>query len=509
MRVADKIKSIVVVVIAVLALCATSFGAGDASKGEAIYKKRCAWCHGPEGLGDGPAQEFLLPGPRDLSDATFKYRTSSFDELLPTDDDLFKIIKGNAARSSAMPGFFDVLSDAEIWDTVAYVKTLAGIEGMDAPGKIFLTGRVESSAESIREGKRLFEEKGRCTDCHGLFGRGDAIKTLKDDWGKRTWPRNLTKGWTFMVSNEPADVYSRISAGIPGTQMPSFADPKSKLALSDAERWHVANYAASLDVPYKLPAESTTVNALSVVGALPEAVDDRLWEKAAFTSFRVMPQLMANERLFTPTIDSVSIKALYNKTDVAILIEWDDRTESVPGDEAAQKLANGELFPDAVALEFPIEGNGVTAKPHFAEGGPGAPVDIWLWKGRESLSGSAIVASYTAKGFKERPPRSNAGGLTATGKYTNGTWRVMMRRSLTTSTPDDAEFVQNSAVPIAIAIWDGSNGEHGSRHTLTTWRNISFLAGDETGRNRWLWPIAIAVCVFVAEIVFIRSVKDA
>src|ERR1700675_4005999 len=32
--------------------------------GKAIYFKKCVWCHGPKGTGDGPAADRLWPRPR-------------------------------------------------------------------------------------------------------------------------------------------------------------------------------------------------------------------------------------------------------------------------------------------------------------------------------------------------------------------------------------------------------------------------------------------------------------
>ncbi len=76
----------------------------------------------------------------------------------------------------------------------------------------------------MKEGKKLFVS--RCGPCHGEDGRGDTTMALEDDWGQIVWPRNFTKVYSFRVSNDPIDIYSRIATGIPGTPMPSFDDPE-------------------------------------------------------------------------------------------------------------------------------------------------------------------------------------------------------------------------------------------------------------------------------------------
>lgn len=43
--------------------------ADPAAEARALYTKRCATCHGREGLGDGPASGMLNPRPRSFADA--------------------------------------------------------------------------------------------------------------------------------------------------------------------------------------------------------------------------------------------------------------------------------------------------------------------------------------------------------------------------------------------------------------------------------------------------------
>ena len=53
----------------------------DTGRGEAIYLKRCVWCHGEEGDGFGPAGELLVPPPRDFTSGLYKIKTSSIKKL--------------------------------------------------------------------------------------------------------------------------------------------------------------------------------------------------------------------------------------------------------------------------------------------------------------------------------------------------------------------------------------------------------------------------------------------
>src|SRR3989338_11069433 len=52
---------------------------GDKEAGKKVYEKKCAWCHGWTGAGDGPAADFLNPRPRDFTSGIYKYKTSNLE----------------------------------------------------------------------------------------------------------------------------------------------------------------------------------------------------------------------------------------------------------------------------------------------------------------------------------------------------------------------------------------------------------------------------------------------
>jgi len=85
---------------------------------EENYKKHCVGCHGP----DGKSQTRLgrKSGAKDLSDKN--------NQAKLTDEDAFNGIKNgrkNSKGEEKMEAFGDVLSDKEISELVAYVRTFA------------------------------------------------------------------------------------------------------------------------------------------------------------------------------------------------------------------------------------------------------------------------------------------------------------------------------------------------------------------------------------------------
>src|SRR5262249_19754255 len=90
---------------------------GGAKAGEAGDKAKGATCHGAAGNGDTPAGKALNPKPRDWTEG---------EGLDLTDQQLFDSIKkGGAAvgRGKTMIAF-PSLSDTEVWNLVAYVRSL-------------------------------------------------------------------------------------------------------------------------------------------------------------------------------------------------------------------------------------------------------------------------------------------------------------------------------------------------------------------------------------------------
>lgn len=95
---------------------------GDPAEGKAIYVMFCVNCHGEKGDGNGPVAKVAKMDPKPRNHADGKYMNERKGE------DLFKAIKlgGKAVDKSVyMPAFSMVLSDEDIWNIVAFVRTIA------------------------------------------------------------------------------------------------------------------------------------------------------------------------------------------------------------------------------------------------------------------------------------------------------------------------------------------------------------------------------------------------
>ena len=518
-------------------------------RGKEVYEQSCAHCHGTEGRGDGSAAENLLPKPRDFTRGLYKIRSTEAGEL-PTDQDLFDIITIGMPGSS-MPGWETSLSANDRWEVVAYIKTFYdGFKETETPSKqINLSGKISYAEQSVETGKELYVELG-CVECHGNVGRGDGTSapTLTDEWGFQTWPANLTQGWTFRGGADVEDIFKRFIGGIAGSPMPAFegdsfpgfgltAEESSRMIeldnkdemteaedeesaqlyekydtavdialnlaegteLTAAEKqiyddamkvvyeksWHLANYVRSL-APEQPPEPAIGKNVLRsqyVQSELP-AIDDAAWETLKAGYFPLVGQIVIEPRQFNPTIDAVNVKSFYSDTEVAFLFTWDDRTHTT--DETDEET--GKTLEDALAVQFPVKvPQGPTApKPYFLWGGR-LPVYLWHWK----ASVPEQVTELTAKGMNNAEIQAAQGELQVQSAYTNGQYKLWVKRALKTDDKKDLQLEPGVFVPIAFSAWDGANGDVDTKRVMSSW--YTFVLEPVPSSRRFIYPPLIAI----------------
>jgi mono/diheme cytochrome c family protein len=83
--------------------------------GKAAYQKYCRFCHGAEGLGDGPSAP-KGSKPSNLADAEW-VRGSS-------DGEIFVVLRDGAGPKFEMKGFKGRMTDQDMWHVVNYIRSL-------------------------------------------------------------------------------------------------------------------------------------------------------------------------------------------------------------------------------------------------------------------------------------------------------------------------------------------------------------------------------------------------
>ncbi len=455
--------------------------------GKQVYEKWCAFCHGLDGKGDGVAAPFLDPRPRDFTRGLYKVRSTPSGRL-PTDDDLFKIVTEGMPGSS-MPAWNN-LSERERRAVVQYIKGFSDRFKNESTGKPIEVGKeIASSKESLDKGRQLYQDL-ECFTCHGKEGRGDGLSapTLKDEWGNRSRPANLTTPWNFRGGHSVKAIYTRFNTGIAGTPMPSYAD-----SIDAEQSWHVSNYVASLG-PDR-PNYGTVLAAKLKRGDLPTTPADPFWQQIRPVNFPLVGQVIVDPRNFTPSIEMVSVRAAYNDKGIAFLISWDDPTFSKP--------APGEQMPpDALALQLPAKPPEGNERPYFLMGDSRHTAYLIRWR-----SNAERVEELTATGLGQGQvlPAGGPLGVAGAAVYQEGQYQLLITRPLASNQIGAPGFERGRFVPIAFLAWDGGNGESGNKMSVSAWYYL--ILQEPASKKSFVYPPLAAVLAAALEVIIVRGVR--
>lgn len=486
----------------------TAPSSADLDAGKQLYIKHCTHCHNDNGDGKGASADVVYPKPRDFTTGSYKFRTrhqNVNEKGVASDEDILRSI-AEGLHGTSMPGWSGFLPKQQMVQLVHYLKTFSSVFKEEKPGAALdFSGEIAPSPASIAKGKEYFDKTFECNSCHGQAGRGNgkqALDGLKDDWGERIWPANLTRPWTYRGGHTRRDVFRNIALGIGGTPMPAFMDPDPMNAAREAtdpqkkkdaealarevreQIWHTVNYVQSLWTSPDEPEVKAVLTAKRLEGPLPTGPDDPTWKTVATNYYPLVGQVVEEPRLFTPLIFGVEVQAVHNGKDIAFRLTWDDRTESKPGGSGAK-----EVFADAIALQFPSKPMVGAERPYFLMGDAKRPTDLWYWR-NETPDKAALVQTTGLKSFK---PGDTPGGIRAQGMVDNGQYRLVLQRSLATKDKSkEVQFAVGQFVSFTVTAWDGSNGEQGGKRTVTAWSNL-YLEAEPSKAPVYMAIVGIAV----------------
>ncbi|MBI2060986.1 MAG: hypothetical protein HYT87_14565 [Nitrospirae bacterium] len=253
---------------------------------------------------------------------------------------------------------------------------------------------------------------------------------------------------------------------------------------------------------------------------VPSGPADDAWGSAPETELALLPQNMIAPSLIELTIPSLKVRSLHNETDIAIRLQWPDRTR-----DSIQDIGR---FSDGCAIEFPIGPADPSPFMGHASPGPGQPagrVHIVHWKatwqddmdlgfqgvakiypngwwdvypflngaypfltedsltGRQTMNyspgtyvGNPVslmkrkvpVEELIAEGFGTltTQPRQDASGR---GEWKSGAWTVVLIRPLVSKDAMDSVLPFDGESKIAFALWNGSDEDRGARKHYFPW----------------------------------------
>jgi mono/diheme cytochrome c family protein len=486
----------------------------DVARAATLYAEQCLVCHGATGAGDGQGAYLLSPAPRDFTSGRF--RLSSTQNGVPTDDDLVATLK-RGMPGSAMPPW-DWMSDSDLRGLAAYVRRLA----IDGKTKVLLA-KAKSDEEELpekeareiaerqltpgpaievgaappadpvafQEGRRFFLKT--CALCHGADGTGRGGKDQKNEDGTPTQPRDFTAG-VFKGGSSAQDIVTRLRAGMSGSPMPamSFDDPN--------QAWNVARFVESLVKPgaqERVAQHRRTIRVRRVQGELPRDAGDPAWQRAEGTYLAVAPLWWRDDRC-----EGLVLRALHDGKSLAVRLSWEDATKD-------DEILGQDIFPDAAAVQI----SAAKDPPAFTMGSKGSPVNLWMWKAawERDLERVRDIADYrpntppdfyghvaqaeepmyltaaaagnpdatrkratageelSAEGFGTLAPVTSRGEFSARGSWTDGFWDVVFVRSMKSAGPGEIALAPGSRAYLAAALWDGAHKDRNGQKSVTVW----------------------------------------
>jgi DMSO reductase family type II enzyme heme b subunit len=477
--------------------CVSPSGAGpqpSADRGEVLYARHCAACHGEDGSGETVAAGFLLPRPAPFRQGRFKLVSST--NGVPTEDDLVATLRRGMPGTTMMS--WSWLPDADLHELAREVRWLA-IRGLAASllRTAAIAQRQLTPEQATAEAERAFEPgpaaaigdgttdddptHGRrvflryCAACHGEDARGlpvmQAWPATQEPW----WSRDLTFG-PLRGGGSARDLALRIGAGMPGANMPP-------TPLSAGDLTALVGYLQRL-----LPS-ADDARQLQVRRTLRVVRVDRLpADDGEQLPARVAPQRLplAALRWRPGAADVVWVRAAHDGEDLLLRLEWADASR---GDRVDLDRPIG----DGAAVQFTREPD----PPPFPMGTPSQPVNVWRWRsyGPKDTAGMADLLDRPRHVGLDAPsvdlrtqPRTESAefhGIASAGRdgglpirvhthWHEGRWSVTFRRSLRSRDGHEVDLVRPGLVLFALAIWDSRIDDHAGSKVITTWNVLEF-----------------------------------
>ena len=153
---------------------------------------------------------------------------------------------------------------------------------------------------------------------------------------------------------------------------------------------------------------------------------------------------------------TVSVQTLSDGRRIYFRLSWADATTDTERTETGR-------FLDGVAVQFPLN---KSKKTIVLMGNPGGRVNIWYWRA------DGRVQNLFADGFGTLTP-SPVQDVSGKGVHADGRWSVVLSRELKTAAADGIQFRAARRVPLAPAVWNGSNAERdGFKATTIEWQSL-------------------------------------
>lgn len=228
----------------------------------------------------------------------------------------------------------------------------------------------------------------------------------------------------------------------------------------------------------------------------PGDMNDDVWRDLPEIEVRLMPQ-MSQQPWTTGFTPAVRVQAFHDGNDIYFRLVWQD--------DGANQTLSVNSFADGCAVAIPLD---TTAPVQSIMMGFSSPVNIWHWQAhkeahaREEAQVSRVTPPDYAYPFEDQETlpvsrisggavtdllAQRAGSLTpkarqivqGQGRWDEGTWTVVLKRSLQTRDAEQDSQFGWGRCPASFAVWDGDQGDRGSRKSMSDWVILDLQAKEE------------------------------
>jgi DMSO reductase family type II enzyme heme b subunit len=145
-------------------------------------------------------------------------------------------------------------------------------------------------------------------------------------------------------------------------------------------------------------------------------------------------------------------------------------------------------------------------KPRFVFGDVKNAIDLWKWES------DGTVKAYTGHGAMggdlKLEAHANQDVKAVFSEYKDGRWRVILTRVMTTGDKEsDVQFEMGKYIPTVFFAWDGNNGDHGLKSSISTWYYT--ILEPPIPRKAYIYPFVAVILVFGLEGWILRKANAA
>jgi hypothetical protein len=358
-----------------------------------------------------------------------------------------------------------------------------------------------------------------CNMCHGNTGKGDGSSSgkLKDSKGYSIIPKDFTSG-VYLGGGTKRDLYLRFVGGMAGTPMPSYGNLSDLLGRPKKEEnrlaWALVHYVKSLEskkfeASIKQPENGKLI--ATKISRFNRPADfmlesSKLWKNASSYSIPVS-RLWQSDNINYQMVD---VQAVHNSKYIALKLEWEDHSR----DQGTYRVQD---FQDGAGIQFSID----STKGFHGMGSKDHPTDIWYWKAEwqmrvDKKTDSDITLAYVnrvsdsdvdtypllmnditylsgrdagninSESKKISPVENvvatgpqtvtsfpeNAQTVMGKGTWDGNKWRIVFVRKLKPASKQKVDFEKVGLIPIAFAIWNGSERDRNGQKMVSTWYEL-------------------------------------